>query len=152
MYIGPDGSQQQADHIRNPLVSPLLADPKVGSLLFMNLNASRSVHCLPQELAQLPPTILVTAGRPSLLVIEVTNVILPINVHIAHTEHDPLYSEGRAFAQAIEALGVPCDYVEARGLVHGYVRSPQAARSTLLPLDVCMQLLFGRGVLQNGAA
>ncbi len=42
---------------------------------------------------------------------------------VATAAHDPLYDDGRVYADRLRAAGVPVEYREARRLVHGYLRA-----------------------------
>jgi acetyl esterase len=44
---------------------------------------------------------------------------------------DPLHGQGRAYAEALEAVGVPVTYLEAEGNIHGFVQLRKAIPSTV---------------------
>jgi acetyl esterase len=45
----------------------------------------------------------------------------PTGVHVA--EIDPLFDDGRLYAERMKAAGVPTEYRCARGMIHGFMRS-----------------------------
>lgn len=64
--------------------------------------------------------------------------------YIAVAEHDPLRDEGRDYARALEAEGVPVALHEGKGLFHGYLRAMSMARVAKAPLESACRWLQGR--------
>ena len=63
---------------------------------------------------------------------------------IAVAEHDPLRDEGRDYARALGAAGVPVDLHEGQGLFHGYLRAMSLARVAREPLETACRWLRER--------
>lgn len=54
--------------------------------------------------------------------------------YVAVAEHDPLRDEGRDYARALEAAGVPVEVHGGKGLFHGYLRAMSLAPVAKAPL------------------
>lgn len=64
--------------------------------------------------------------------------------YIAVAEHDPLRDEGRDYARALEAAGVPVELHQGKGLFHGYLRAMSLARVAREPIESACRWLRGR--------
>jgi len=61
-------------------------------------------------------------------------------------EFDPLLDEGRQYAEALKAAGVPVDLREAKGTIHGYdlVEDSPTAESIFKERMAAIQRFFGK--------
>ena len=60
-------------------------------------------------------------------------------------EFDPLRDEGRLYAEALDAVGVPVDVREAKGAIHGYdlVEDSPTAEAMFKDRMAAIQRFFG---------
>ncbi|MCB1348722.1 MAG: alpha/beta hydrolase [Maritimibacter sp.] len=78
-------------------------------------------------------TLLATDPRVAPLVAESHAGLPPAYVAIA--ENDPLRDSGLAYAQALEAAGVPVTLDEGMGLIHGYLRAMEYCTDSMASLQ-----------------